>query len=163
MEINIRHAEPSDYKAIKAIYQQPSCYAGTLQHPYPSDLLWQKRLAEPPEHHYSLVAEVEGHIVGQIGLGVCTSPRRKHAANFGMGVSEAYQGKGVGSALLKAIIDLAFNWLAVTRIELEVYTDNQSAIALYQKMGFVIEGTAKQYALKDGQYVDTHFMALLKQ
>ena len=74
-------------------------------------------------------------------------------------MSEAYQGKKVGSKLLEAILDLATNWLAITRIELEVYTDNQAGIALYEKFGFYIEGTAKSYAFRNGEYVDVYFMA----
>jgi putative acetyltransferase len=159
MNPTIRHSEPQDYVAIKEIYQQPSCYAGTLQLPYPSEDKWQKRLSGSNDNAYSLVAELDGKIVGQIGMEVFSSPRRKHVANIGMAVSENTQGQGVGSKLLEAVVDLATNWLAVTRIELEVYTDNTAGKALYEKHGFVVEGTAKNYAFRDGQYVDVFFMA----
>ncbi len=159
MNITIRHSEPQDYVAIKEIYQQPSCYAGTLQLPYPSEDKWQQRLSKSSDNVYSLVAELDGKIVGQIGMEVFSSPRRKHVANIGMAVSENVQGQGVGSKLIAAMIDLANNWLAVTRIELEVYTDNTAGKALYEKHGFVLEGTAKGYAFRDGQYVDTYLMA----
>lgn len=159
MEVTIRHSEPSDFAAVKAIYEQPSCYAGTLQHPYPSEALWQKRLADQGPNSYSLVAEIDGQIVGQIGMDVCTSPRRKHVSNIGMGVLETHQGKGIGSKLLEAMLHLATNWLAVKRIELEVYTDNLAGQALYRKHGFELEGTARQYAFRDGEYVDVHLMA----
>jgi putative acetyltransferase len=47
-------------------------------------------------------------------------------------------------------------------LELEVYTDNEPAVRLYQKFGFEIEGTAIQYAFRDGQYVDLYLMARLR-
>lgn len=47
-------------------------------------------------------------------------------------------------------------------IELSVYTDNAPAIHLYEKFGFVVEGTARQYALRGGVYVDAHLMARLR-
>ena len=47
----------------------------------------------------------------------------------------------------------------VSRIEIEVYTENQAAIGLYEKHGFVIEGTCRNYAFRNGQYVDAHLMA----
>jgi len=50
----------------------------------------------------------------------------------------------------------------VTRIEIEVYTDNVPAIALYEKHGFVVEGTCRNYAFRDGRYVDAHVMARLR-
>ncbi len=63
---------------------------------------------------------------------------------------EAYWCRGIGQALLRAIIDLAENWLGLTRLELEVYTDNVAAIRLYEKAGLVREGTKQQYALREG-------------
>lgn len=77
-------------------------------------------------------------------------------------VHDDYTRRGIGSALLAAIIDLAENWLGLTRLELEVFVDNEPAIRLYEKYGFVIEGTKRRYALRDGVYVDTHVMARLK-
>jgi L-phenylalanine/L-methionine N-acetyltransferase len=59
MEIEIRHAEPDDYKAIQQIHAQPKAVWGTLQLPFPSAEMWKKRLAEKPDSLYSLVACVE--------------------------------------------------------------------------------------------------------
>jgi L-phenylalanine/L-methionine N-acetyltransferase len=47
----------------------------------------------------------------------------------------------------------------VLRLELTVYTDNAAAVALYRKQGFVIEGTHRGFALRDGVYIDAHAMA----
>jgi len=161
MPIKIRHSENEDITAIKNIYEQASCYAGTLQLPYPSIEKWDKFLSNVSENFHSLVAIVDKKIVGQLGMEVYTRPRRKHVANIGMAVNENFRTQGVGTTLLAAALDLAQNWAAVTRIELEVYTDNQSAIKLYKKHGFEIEGTAKNYAFRDGQYVDVYLMAKL--
>ena len=161
MTIKIRHSEKEDIAAIKSIYEQPSCYAGTLQLPYPSFEKWGKFLSNVPENFHSLVAIVDEQIVGQLGMEVYTRPRRKHVANIGMAVNESSRTQGVGTALLTAALDLAQNWAAVSRIELEVYTDNQSAIQLYRNHGFETEGTAKNYAFRDGEYVDVYLMAKL--
>ena len=68
MEITVRHAEPEDYEALHRIFSGPKAVAGTLQLPFPSAETWRRRLAEPPEGLYSLVACVEGEVVGSIGL-----------------------------------------------------------------------------------------------
>src|SRR5712691_4482721 len=54
------------------------------------------------------------------------------------------EGEIVGTALMTAAIDLADNWLDLSRLELTVYTDNEAAMRLYKKLGFVIEGTHKK-------------------
>jgi L-phenylalanine/L-methionine N-acetyltransferase len=50
----------------------------------------------------------------------------------------------------------------VIRLVLTVFTDNERAIALYRRFGFEIEGTHKAYAMRDGVYADTHFMARIR-
>jgi putative acetyltransferase len=80
-----------------------------------------------------------------------------------MAVRDDWQGKGAGTALMQAAVDLADKWLNLTRLELDVYTDNEPAIRLYKKFGFVIEGTLVNYAYRDGQYVDTYTMARLRK
>jgi len=67
----------------------------------------------------------------------------------------------VGSALIVAGLDLADRWLNYRRLELTVYTDNVAALGLYRKFGFVIEGTHRDFAFRDGRYVDAHAMARL--
>lgn len=62
---------------------------------------------------------------------------------------------------MAAVMDLAENWLNLKRLELTVYTDNSKAIHLYEKYGFVIEGTLRQWALRDGAYIDAYTMARL--
>ena len=163
MPITIRHVEPSDYEAIHKIFTGPKATWGTLQIPFPSAEMWRKRLAEPPEGLYFLVACVDDEVVGQIGLHTSPNrPRRRHVGEIGMAVRDDWQGKGVGTALMQAAIELADNWLNLSRLELEVYTDNEPAVRLYQKFGFKIEGTAVQYAFRDGQFVDSYRMARLR-
>ena len=129
----IRHAKPSDLQEIKAIYEQRHAFESTLQLPYQPDSLWEKRLANFNDNNISLVATIEGEVVGQLSLFVCDRPRRRHTANFGMGVSANYTKQGIGFKLLSAALDMADNWLNVTRVELEVYVDNEAAINLYKK------------------------------
>lgn len=162
--ITIRRAEPSDAEAIYKIYESPKVVWGTLQLPYPSLDAWRKRLAEPIDGYFSLVACIEEDVVGQLGLNTFPNrPRRKHVGQIGMSVHDDWQGKGVGSALMAAAIDLADNWLNLSRLELEVFTDNEPAIALYKKFGFVAEGTHPNFAYRNGEYIGVYAMARLKQ
>src|SRR5512139_2009064 len=159
MPITVRRVEPGDYEAVHKIFCGPRVIWGTSQMPHPSAEMWRKRLAEPPDGLYSLVACVDGEVVGQLGLHTSPDrPRRRHAGQIGMAVRDDWQGKGVGTALMQAAIDLADKWVNLSRLELEVYTDNEPAIKLYQKFGFTIEGTSINYAFRDGQFVDVYLM-----
>jgi len=164
INFTVRRAEPDDYKSMHQIFTNPKVIWGTLQLPFPSAELWRKRFAEPPEGTFNLLVCVEDEIVGQLGLHTFPNhPRRRHAGQIGMAVRDDWHGKGAGTALMGAAVDLADKWLNLTRLELDVYTDNEPAIRLYKKFGFVIEGTLVRYAYRDGQYVDTYAMARLRK
>ena len=160
--LHIRRAEPDDCSALYGMFTSPNVYNGTLQLPYPSREMWRQRLADS-DGAYNLVAVVNGGVVGMLSVHTFPNrPRRRHAGAIGISVHDEWQGKGVGTALMRAGLDLADNWLNLTRLELEVYTDNESAIRLYERFGFEREGTLRQHAFRDGRYVDSYVMARLR-
>jgi L-phenylalanine/L-methionine N-acetyltransferase len=161
--VSVRHAEPDDAQAIHRILSGPQATAGTMQLPLQSFEGVRKRFfSEPHEDLYHLVACVDEEVVGQLGLETFTRPRRRHVGEIGMAVRDDWQGKGVGTALMEAALDLADNWLGLTRIELSVYTDNTAGVALYKKFGFEVEGTNRRYAYRNGEYVDAYSMARIR-
>ena len=168
--LRVRHVEPSDYEAVWASMSTPKAYAGTLQMPHGSRESWRKRLAELPPDATMLVVEASDdaasgpswEIVANGGLHPSgPSLRRRHAMGLGLSVRDDWQGRGVGTALMTALIDRADNWMNVMRIELTVYEDNVAARNLYARFGFFVEGTHRAYALRDGVYVDAVAMARL--
>ena len=162
MEITIRTADPSDAEAMLKCYTAPLAARNTLQIPYRSLESVREQLTKSGAGDHLLVAEIEGEVVGVIGLHTSSRPRVNHKAEVGMMVHDDWQGKGVGAALMRAVIELADKWLNLTRIELTVFTDNESAIALYRKFGFEIEGTLRKYAFRDGEFVDAFAMGRIK-
>ena len=113
---------------------------GTFQLPYPSLEEWKGRLTHPPDGTYALVAVADTQVVGMLGLHTFPlQPRRRHAATLGIGVHDNWHSRGVGTALMKAAVELADNWLNLHRLELEVYVDNEPAIGLYRRFGFEVE------------------------
>jgi L-phenylalanine/L-methionine N-acetyltransferase len=162
-EITVRHSEPEDYAAVYRVCSGPCAMADTLELPFSSKEPWRERLAHQREGEYSLVACVGSEVVGYLSVSLYPGPRRRHSGRFGMAVRDDWRGKGVGTKLLEAALGLADNWLGLTRLDLRVFVDNGSAIALYRKFGFEVEGTHKWFALRGGEYVDAHVMARLKQ
>ncbi len=90
-----------------------------------------------------LVAKDNGRIVGDAGLS--RLPRRmQHRGDLGIAVLRAYWNKGVGHLLLDAIIRFARE-NSFDGIDLQVRSDNASAIHLYEKFGFQKLGTHESF------------------
>lgn len=127
--IHVRAQEPRDIEALAEILESPPVLVETSQIPYRSIDWWRERLA-PRAGVHRLVTEIEGHVVGSVALHTELSPRRRHGGTLAIMVREGFQGQGVGTALMVALVDLADNWLGVRRVELQVYADNARAVRL---------------------------------
>jgi putative acetyltransferase len=162
IEIRVRAMNSADWRDLHELWTDPQVCWGTLQIPFQSEDDVRKKVENPPEGLYRPVAEVDGRVVGSSSLHCGRSPRMRHMAGCGMSVHSYYWNQGVGTALMAAVLDLADNWLNLKRIELEVYTDNAAAVHLYEKFGFVIEGTKRKYAFREGEYPDAYVMARVR-
>ena len=161
-DLAVRGCEPGDYKAVHLVYSSPRVMAETLGVPFSSEQAWREELARRRDDNLSMVACVQGEVVGHLALSIYVNPRTRHSGHFGIAVRDDWQGRGLGTELMKACLDLADNWLDLTRLDLRVYVDNAPAIALYKKFAFEIEGTHRRFALRNGEYVDAHVMARLR-
>jgi putative acetyltransferase len=157
----LRAIRPDDAGAIARIANLPGYRRGTLRIPFTPAEHWQKRIAASGDQTW-IVAELDGAVVGHGALMPRTAPRLAHVGEIVMGVDDAFVGRGIGSAILAALLDVADNWRGLKRIELEVYVDNEPAIRLYRRHGFEIEGRRVKSAFTDGAYVDTLVMARLR-
>jgi RimJ/RimL family protein N-acetyltransferase len=83
-----------------------------------------------------------------------------HGGVLGVGVLLEHRGKGIGTALVRAAIDMA-KATGLTRIELTVREHNERAITLYERLGFVREGLKRKAVRIDGHYEDLVCMGLV--
>ena len=87
-----------------------------------------------------ILAEVDGTVVGSAGIGcIGKKDKTKHRAEFGISVDKAYWGLGIGRALTNACIKCAKS-AGYRQLELEVVSENNKAIALYESLGFTEYG-----------------------
>ena len=162
-DITIRPIHPKDVQAQYEMATHPAIARDTLNLPSMELAETQAWLGKQTPGRSRLVAEVDGKSVGFISLQHYQRPRMTHAGSLGMFVHPEYWGRGIGSKLLEAALDTADNWLNLKRLELEVFTDNETAVHLYQKFGFKTEGVRRKVAFGEGEWRDDLVMARLRQ
>lgn len=112
-------------------------------------------------HGHYLVAERAGTVVGHAFLERLSLAATSHVVRLTIGVHEGHQRSGVGRALMGELLRWARAHPHVEKVELQVRSSNEPAIALYRSLGFVEEGR-KTRRLKTGpdEYLDDIYMAL---
>jgi putative acetyltransferase len=160
-DINIRALEPEDAEGFARLQAMPGYRFGTLRPPHPTIASVRKFLATISEDDLVLGAFLKDRLVGVAGLHRRRG-RRSHAAELGIGVADDVNGRGIGTALMQALIEAADKWLDIRRIEIAVFHDNAGAIRLYERHGFEREGVFRAEAFRDGRYVDVIAMARLR-
>lgn len=71
-------------------------------------------------------------------------------------------GKGFGKEAMRLLLEFGFNELNFYRIQLNVISYNEVAIKLYESLGFIKEGTYRNFILRDGKRYDMYLYGLLK-
>lgn len=167
-DIIIRPIHIDDATDLAAMYRHPAVARTTNQLPSQEDSYTLDRISNPRPGSQRLVAvamHADGSqkVVGSIHLHQHQNPRTRHVGGLGMMVHPNYWNMGIGSQLMDNIIDIADNWLNLTRVELEVNPENMHALRLYEKFGFKREGTKQLYNYGDGRWANAHFMGRLKK
>lgn len=159
-DVVVRPVRVADAEAFARLHEIPSVMEGTFQMPHQTRASWERRLSAPIADTHVLVAESGGRVVGASGLfPIGRNPRLRHQAMFGISVDPEAQGQGVGRALTTALLALADDYLGLERVALDVYVDNARARALYERLGFALEGTQRMAAFRRGTYVDSFRMS----
>lgn len=154
---------PEDAADTAALRRMPGVFENTLGLPSYRTADSEAFIAGlgPDDHNFVAVLD-DGTVIGCAGLTVCSNPRMRHVGSVGLYVHTDYQNKGVGTALMETLLDLADHWLMLVRVELEVFADNEQAIRLYEKLGFEKEGLLRMTTVRNGRYVDEYKMARIR-
>jgi putative acetyltransferase len=108
-----------------------------------------------------LVAERAGAIVGHAFLEPLPLAATAHVVRLAIAVHEGERRRGVGRALMNELLRWARSTSRVEKVELQVRSTNEPAIALYRSLGFVEEGRkTKRLKLAPNEYVDDIYMAM---
>jgi putative acetyltransferase len=106
------------------------------------------------------IAIRDSGIIGYATLNRGGFGRNKGVTNLAMAVLSDCHNIGVGSKIMNKVITHC-RWSGIHRIELRVSAANESAIRLYKRFSFEVEGVAKAAAIVDGNVIDKIMMAKL--
>lgn len=156
-----RLAQAHDLEAVFAIYSHPKVV------PYltyePMDLAsFVPIFDELVRSACFWIWEVDGAVAG-FYRATRYPGRVSHVLLLGtLAVDPARHGRGVGRAMIDDALD-HFRAAGIRRVELYAESDNDQALAFYQRLGFVIEGTLRDFYKRADQphYVDEHVLGLL--
>lgn len=108
------------------------------------------------------VALDDSTVVGWCDIRPPWAPAMRHRGTLGMGLIASHRGQGIGQRLMHACVAAA-RVRGITRVELEVRTDNAAAIRAYEKFGFIREATLRHALRIDDEYFDCLLMSLIEQ
>jgi RimJ/RimL family protein N-acetyltransferase len=100
-------------------------------------------------------------IIGQLSFRCGERKKLAHHGHFGIAVDADWRGKGVGTALIRTLLDWAADHPTIEKVCLGVFETNTRARALYERLGFVAEGRqVRFFKLGPGEYADDIQMCL---
>lgn len=155
MEPKLDRASPGDIAAISAIERKPeySELVGSWDHDRHA-----REMADPGTVY--LVWRDDAAVTGFVILQGLGSPDlRTHLKR----IAVARPGEGTGRALLQATVDWVFNETETNRLDLDVFVENERAQRAYRAVGFVEEGTLRDYhRAPDGGFRSMKMMSILR-
>ena len=127
-----------------------------------SQLNWIRSLEDKKDSMYCILEIKENKSWTKIGL-----IRINHidfinrSASVGGDIIKDYRGKGFAKEMFELIFKLCFDYLNLHRLWLLVLENNDIAINLYNKLGFINEGKQREAIFRNGKYLDYIMMSIL--
>lgn len=159
--ITIRQATHADLAVLLAIYNYEIEHGvatfDTEPKTWEERKVWLEAHNRPDCNHPLLVAVVNGATVGYASLSTYNAKAAyTSTVELSVYVSPAARGKGVGAALMEAIIEEA-RCDERTHLIISLITGtNEVSVALHKKFGFTFVGTMHEVGYKHGRYLDVH-------
>ncbi|MHC4222457.1 MAG: GNAT family N-acetyltransferase [Planctomycetota bacterium] len=112
------------------------------------------------ENQNIFVAEDGDRLVGFLFAQGWSARRASRRLYLVIGILKSHWGQGIGTRLFEEMERWARE-RSIRRLELTVMVNNEAGLALYRKMGFIVEGTKTDSLFVDGSFVDEYHMAKL--
>jgi RimJ/RimL family protein N-acetyltransferase len=158
----LRPVDPADAAGLAAIDEEALLLTGTQRKASLKKLRnWYATRAKHTDRlDLSIIDRASGRWAGEVVLNNLDRANRSCGFRILLGSAE-FRDRGLGTEASRLALAHAFERVGVHRVELQVYTFNPRAKHVYDKLGFRYEGTRRQVLRWDGQWIDSHVMAIL--
>lgn len=166
-QIVYRRAQEGDAGKIVDFYNYvggETSYLSFEKDEYPMNVEEQEeniRSLEGKKASIMLLAMDGEEIAGIATINSSAKIKARHDGELGVVVAKRYQGQGIGTELIRQLIQWAKGNGVTTRLSLDTRADNVKAVELYIKFGFVVEGCRRNSTLLDGKYYDLYVMGMM--
>jgi len=109
--------------------------------------------------NYSIL--INGKVVGATGIHI--ESRRRHSAEIGYFVDEAYWGRGIACEAVRQLEKIAFTELGIVRIEINMVKKNKASERVAIKCGYRKEGIGRKKLPLGGEYVDCYVYSKVRE
>jgi len=139
-----------------------ACLDRRLPMGFEQERAWLKKQYEDPSSFSLAIVLNDGDVhIGNCGLH--NIDRFDRSAEFGIMIGDlGARQKGYGTEAGRLLIEFAFRELGLHRVELCVFSFNKRAQSVYEKLGFVHEGTKRESYFRHGAFHDTLVMSILE-
>jgi uncharacterized protein (DUF952 family) len=110
-------------------------------------------------HNFTIVDRTNEKPIGMISL---RPDAQQFRGEIGLWLGEAYQGKGYGTQVVRKMVKYSFEKLGLEKIEALIFVDNWASRRIFEKNGFLLEGTIRSALRKRGQTVDDWLFGLTR-
>lgn len=99
-----------------------------------------------------LVATLNGRVVANCQI-TREKKRKAHVGNLAISVAKAFREEGIGTELIKTLIEEGKKQLGLRLVTLMCFETNDRALQMYKKVGFKLAGVIPKIYLYKGEYV----------
>lgn len=162
----LRRHEPANLEAFKRWYADPEVvrlarYQDGPMRPEEIERFFVARVLGPESLTFAIHVRATDRLIGTCAFSQLDGDNGSALFHITIGEKDCW-GQGYGGEATELMLEHAFERLGLHRVGLSVFEFNERAIRSYRRVGFVVEGRARQAIVRDGRWWDEIQMSILE-
>ena len=162
----LRLDESANYRLVRlaCLKNVPQYFGSTYEEEVLNPkFMFETFIEEESPDHVMFGAFDRKRLIGITGFNRMARQRAMHRGELvQVYVDSSFRGQNIGEKLIRHALDYAFHLDGIEQVQLSVVAGNQTAIKLYEKLGFKTFGVQPKYFKVGDTYLDQQFMQLFK-